>query len=62
MSYPKPTVCKIGAGWLASVTRGFSGNYEHDLQSFTNWRDAFDWAYNQVKDWNPSLRQGAGYR
>lgn len=57
IGYPKPTVYKIEDCWLVSITRGFSGNYENDLQSFTCWRDAFDWAYDEVKDWDPSLRQ-----
>lgn len=60
--YPKPTVCKLGSCWMARVTRGFSGNYEYGLQPFTNWRDAFDWAHNQVKDWNPLLRDEVRYR
>jgi hypothetical protein len=47
---------------MARVTRGFSGNYEYGLQPFTNWRDAFDWAHNQVKDWNPLLRDEVKYR
>lgn len=53
--YPRPTVRKAGLYWLAVVTRGFSGNYERDHQFFTGWRDAFDWAHGQVKDWNPEL-------
>ena len=54
--YPKPVVFKWGVEWMVIITRGFSGNYEDHQKSFVSWRDAFDWAYNEVKDWNPSLR------
>ena len=58
MNDPKPWVCKIPRTdvWEAVVTRGFSGNYEHDMRTFTSWRAAYDWAYNEVKDWSPSVR------
>lgn len=52
--YPKPTVemcpcnCKL---WRATVTKGFYGNYETYTYLARTWREAFDWAYSQVKDW-----------
>lgn len=57
MSYPKPVVFRWGCQWMATITRGFSGNYEDESRAFGSWRDAFDWAYNQVRDWSPSLRR-----
>jgi hypothetical protein len=46
---------------MVTITRGFSGNYEGESRAFESWRAAFDWAHNEVKDWNPSLR-GNGER
>ena len=54
--YPRPTVYKTGGVWMAAVTHGFSGNYENDLRLFVNWREAFDWTHNEVKNWDPGIR------
>jgi hypothetical protein len=50
--YPKPKVLKdVSGAWLTLLTRGFAGNYENELMGHRSWRDAFDYAYGQVKNW-----------
>lgn len=40
---------KCGMGWAAIVT--LSGGYVHDELYCPTWREAYDWACNQVKGW-----------
>jgi hypothetical protein len=52
--YPRPTVerCPCNCGlWRAEVTVGYSGNYETWAHMSDTWRKAFDWAYNEVRNW-----------
>lgn len=44
---------KVGNVWVSIVTRGYAGNYEHQYNYSETWRDAHDWAYDQVKEWRP---------
>ena len=48
----KPRVYRVCPGaWAAIITHGYGGNYEHEYAICNTWRQAFDWAYRQVKRW-----------
>lgn len=50
----KPRVWRWSEGtWVALVTRGYAGNYEHESTVWFTWEAAHRWAYNQVKNWRP---------
>lgn len=50
----KPRVIRTYPGtWLVVVTRGYSGNYEHEYTYWDTWRDAHQHAYETVKRWRP---------